>query len=208
MSRKLLFSVAVVLFLSSGALACVGYAQYFSQGLSQGFSIDAANVVARTGGVGSAVGSNAVTIGHSQAASSVASGTSAFQQETATLTQSGKAVGAVGTTAVVQNATVTGAQNQNAGVGWPARGTRSGGQSLGVNLGMVTSNSRGIGGAVGSQRFVGSQSQTQVTPNGISTASQYIDATQLATVSGGAASVTNSLDVKLNQSSAVVTGGK
>ena len=75
-------------------------------------------------------------------------------------------------------------------------------------FGMVTSNSRGIGGAVGSQRFVGSQSQTQVTPNGISTASQYIDATQLATVSGGAASVTNSLDVKLNQSSAVVTGGK
>ncbi|MEJ2703571.1 MAG: hypothetical protein P8Z79_14125 [Sedimentisphaerales bacterium] len=200
MVRKLLFITAVVLFLSSGAFACIGHAQDFSQS----FAIDAANVVARAGCIGSAYGSNSVAIGHAQSAVNVASGTSAFQQETARLTQSGSVVGRRGVGIVAQKASISGAQNQNAAIGWPARPVRSNGQSLGVSLDTLANTSSRIGGAVGVQRFVGAQSQVQVGPNGVSTAWQSIEAAQTANVSGSRSSVKNSLDVVLNQSGVVV----
>ena len=199
MLRKLLFSTVVILLLSSGALAAIGHAQ--------GFEINALNIVKRAGCVGSAEGSNIVMVGHAQEAYDAASGTAAFQEETAILTQSGSAAGLGGKTAVVQEATADGAQEQFVGIGCCGRGIRSEDQSLSVNLDMLTKNMKGIGGAVGAQGFVGAQSQIEITPNGMSATSQYIGAAQFSAVSGGLATVNNSLDVTLNQSQAVV-GGK
>jgi hypothetical protein len=192
MLRKLSFSVIVVLLLSSGAFATIGHAQ--------GFSIDALNVVKRLGCVGSAEGSNTVMVGHAQEAYNMASGTAAYQEETAILTQSGSTVGRGGRTAVVQEATAEGAQNQLVGGGFHGRGVRTEGQSLSVNLDSLTSNIKGIGGAISAQGFVGAQSQIEVTPNGMSASSEYIGAAQFSAVSGAASTVKNNLDVVLNQS--------
>ena len=198
MLRKLSSSIVVVLLLSSGALAAIGHAQ--------GFSIDALNLVGRTGCVGSAEGSNIVMVGHAQEAYDMASGTAALQEETAILTQSGSAAGLGGKTAVVQEASADGSQNQLVGVGCCGNGIGAQGQSLGVNLDMLTFNANGIGGAIGAQGFVGAQSQIEITPNGMSAASQYIGAAQFSAVSGGMAAVNNNLDVTLTQSQGVAAG--
>jgi hypothetical protein len=205
MLRKVSFSVIVILLLSSGALATIGRA-HASIGNVQGFAIDALNIVKRAGCVGSAEGSNIVMVGHAQEAYNTATGTAAFQEETAILTQSGSAAGLGGKTAVVQKANAEGSQNQHVGSGHWSPGVRSEGQSLGVGLDMLTTNAKGIGGAIGAQGFVGAQSQIEITPNGMSAASQYIGAAQFSAVSGGPATVKNSLDVVLNQSQVVVGG--
>lgn len=205
MLRKLLFSMAVILVLSSGAFACIGLIPA-SIGNAQGFGIDAVNIVQRTGCVGSAEGSNIVMVGHAQEAYDTARGTAALQEETAILTQSGSAAGLGGKTAVVQTANVEGSQNQQVERGFWSPGIRSEGQSLGVDLDMLTTNAKGIGGAIGAQGFVGAQSQIVITPNGMSAASQYIGAAQFSAVSGGPATVKNSLDVTLDQSQVVVGG--
>jgi hypothetical protein len=190
--------MVVILLLSSGALAAIGHAQ--------GFVIDALNIVKRAGSVGSAEGSNIVMVGHAQEAYDTATGTAAFQEETAILTQSGSAVGLGGKTTVVQKASAEGVQNQRVGIGCRGLGRRAEGQALGVSLDTLASNAKGIGGAVGAQGFVGAQSQIEVTPNGMSAATQYVGAAQFSAVSGGFASVKNSLDVVLNQSQVVVEG--
>ena len=207
MLKKCVFSMAVILLLSSGAFACIGYMPS-SIGHAQGFSIDAMNVVHRAGCVGSAEGSNTVMVGHAQEAYDTASGTSAVQEETAILTQSGTAQGTGGKTAVVQNAFAEGAQEQfvSPTVGGVTSGLSSQAQSLGVNLDMLTKNAKGIGAAIGSQGFVGAQSQIEVTPNGMSATSQFLGAAQFSAVSGGAASVSNILNVVLNQSQLVAGG--
>ena len=191
MLRKLSFSVVVVLLLSSGALADIGHAQ--------DFAINASNLVARNGYVGSAKGSNTAMVGHAQKAYSVASGTAAYQKETAILIQSGRTVGLGGKTAIVQEATVDGAQNQLVGSGFHGRGIRTESQSLSVNLNSLTSNIKGIGGAVAAQSFVGAQTQIEVTPNGMSASSQYVGVTQFSAVSGTHSTVKNNVDVVLNQ---------
>jgi hypothetical protein len=198
MLRRMSFSVVVVLLLSSGALAAIGHAQ--------GFSIDALNVVKRAGCVGSAEGSNIVMVGHAQKAYDMASGTAALQEETAILTQSGSAAGFGGKTVVVQAASAEGGQNQRIGSACCGLGQRTEGQALSVNLDMLTKNVGGIGGAVGAQGFVGAQSQIEITPNGMSAASQYLGAAQFSAVSGSGASVNNSLDVELSQRQTV--GGR
>jgi hypothetical protein len=207
MLKKCVFSMTVILLLSSGALACIGYTPS-SIGHAQGFGIDAMNVVKRAGCVGSAEGSNTVLVGHAQEAYNTASGTSALQEETAILTQSGTAKGIGGKTVVVQNANVEGAQEQLIGpaIGCNTSGLTSQAQSLGVNLDMLTKNVGGFGTAVGSQGFVGAQSQIEITPNGMSAASQFVGAAQFSAVSGGAASVHNTLNVVLNQSQLVAGG--
>lgn len=198
MLRKLFFSVVVVLMFSSGALAAIGHAQ--------DFIIDALNVVRGAGCVGSAEGSNIVMVGHAQEAYDTATGTAAFQEETAILTQSGSAAGMGGKAAVVQEAHAEGGQNQRVGIGCCSLGKRAEGQTLGVSLDMLTTNAKGIGGAVGAQGFVGAQSQIEITPNGMSASSQYIGAAQFSAVSGGHSKVNNSLDVVLNQSQKVMEG--
>lgn len=200
----------VILLLSSGTFACIGYVPTSSSiGHTQDFGIDAMNVVRRTGCVGSAEGSNSVMVGHAQEAYDNATGTSAFQEETAILTQNGTAQGRGGKTVVMQNAYAEGAQEQyiSPAIGCGATGLSSQSQTLGVNLDMLTKNTGRIGAAIGSQGFVGSQTQIEVTPNGMSAASQYLDATQYSAVSGRAASVNNTLDVVLNQSQVVAGGG-
>lgn len=205
MLRKWLFSMAVILLLSSGALACIGLTPA-SIGNAQNFGIDAINVMRAGGCVGSAEGSNIVMVGHAQEAYDMASGTAALQEETAILTQSGSAAGLGGKTAVVQEASADGSQNQLVGIGCCGNGIGVQGQSLGVNLDMLTFNANGIGGAIGAQGFVGAQSQIEITPNGMSAASQYIGAAQFSAVSGGMAAVNNNLDVTLTQSQGVAAG--
>ena len=204
--------MVVVVFLPTGALACIGSAPFCigcspsSIGQAQGFDIDALNVVKRAGCVGSAEGSNIVMVGHAQEAYDMASGTGALQEETAILTQSGSVVGRGGVTAVVQEANASGAQEQLVGLSCCGAGLSLQNQSLGVDLDMLTKNVGGIGGAVGAQGFVGAQSQIEITPNGMSAQSQYIGAAQFSAVSGGAATVNNNLDVVLNQSQSVAAG--
>ena len=205
MLRRLIFSAAVLLLLSSGALASIGHT-HASIGNAQGFGIDALNVVKRAGCVGSAEGSNIVMVGHAQEAYDTATGTAAFQEETAILTQSGSAAGLGGKTAVVQKASAEGAQKQKVGIGHFGIGKRAEGQALSVDLDMLTKNAGGIGGAVGAQGFVGAQSQIEITPNGMSAASQYVGAAQFSAVSGGNAKVKNVLDVVLKQNQNVVEG--
>ena len=207
MLRKWLFSLAVILLLSSGALACIGLMPA-SIGNAQGFGIDALNIVNRAGGVGSAEGSNIVMVGHAQEAYDMASGTGALQEETAILTQSGSAAGKGGKTAVIQTALANGAQEQLVGLDSLGNGLTSQNQSLGVNLDMLTKNAKGIGGAIGAQGFVGAQSQVEFTPNGMSSQSQFIGTAQFSAIAGKNASVKNTLDVVLSQSQAVVEGGQ
>jgi hypothetical protein len=198
MLKKLLLSMVIISMFSSGALAAIGHAQ--------GFAIDALNVVKRAGCVGSAEGSNIVMVGHAQEAYDAATGTAAFQEETAILTQSGSAAGLGGKTAVVQKAQAEGGQKQRVGVGCCVLGKRAQGQGLGVSLDMRTTNAKGIGGAVGAQGFVGAQNQIEITPNGMSASSQYVGAAQFSAVSGGHAKVNNSLDVVLKQNQKVIEG--
>jgi hypothetical protein len=203
--RKLILSLAFVLLLSSGAFACVGKPGGFSViGQAEGFSIDALNVVGRCGGVGSAEGGNMVMVGHAQEAHDVAGGTAALQEETAILTQSASSTGMGGASGVVEEAIINGSQGQNVGPGMRAEG-----QSLEVGLNTVTNQTGSIGGALGAQGFVGAQNQMEITPNGISTGSQFVGAAQFSSVSGGPWSsvmVSNGLDVNLTQDSIVIRG--
>ncbi|MBN2316662.1 MAG: hypothetical protein JXM79_22225 [Sedimentisphaerales bacterium] len=207
MLRKCVFSMTVALLLSSGVFACIGHAPS-SIGHAQDFGIDAVNVVQRAGCVGSAEGSNTAMVSHTQEAYNTASGTSAVQEETGILTQSGTVEGRGGRTIVAQNASVDGAQEQLIGpaIGCCASGLSSQTQSLGVSLDMLTKNAGRIGTAIGSQAFVGAQSQIEITPNSMSASSQFLGAAQYSAVSGVAASVTNILDVVLNQSQSVAGG--
>ncbi|OHB73765.1 MAG: hypothetical protein A2Z25_00785 [Planctomycetes bacterium RBG_16_55_9] len=186
--------MSVVLLLSTGV---------FAVGHEQGFSFHAINAIERIGCVGSASGSNVATVGQAQKAYNAVSGTTTLQRQNAELTQRGRTTGTGGRTTVTQEATADGTQNQRGGAGFGGRGIRSQGQSLSVSLDTLMSNTRGIGGAVGAQGFVGNQSQIAVGPNGIDKQSQSIDATQFSTVSGNA-SINSSLDVVLNQSRNVV----
>lgn len=207
MLRKCVFSMTVILLLSSGAFACIGHTPP-AIGHAQNFGIDAINVVQRGGCVGSAEGSNTAMVSHTQEAYDTASGTSAVQEETGILTQSGTAQGIGGHTIVAQNASVDGAQEQRVGpaIGCCTSGLSSQAQSLGVSLDMLTKNTNGIGTAIGSQAFVGAQSQIEITPNSMSASSQFVGAAQFSAVSGANASVANILDVVLNQSQSVAGG--
>jgi len=197
MRRTFLLSAAVVILLSSGAFAAIGQ--------MQGFSVDAANKVMRVGWTGSAEGGNMIMVGP-QRQFDASCGSAAIQEEAAILTQSASAVGSGGAASVKQNASIDGSQGQFISGGFS--GLRAGGQSLDVDLGTKVSKSGGIGGAVGAQGVVGSQSQMAFTPRGVSASSQFVGVGQFVAVSGGPCSnvvVNNSADVSMSQSH-VVTG--
>ena len=196
MLRGFSLSVAVILLLSSGAFAAIGQAE--------GFSIGALNMVQRVGGAGWAEGGNLVMVGHSQKVH--AAGTTAIQKETGTLTQGARAVGICGATKILQNASADGLQSQLVVPG--KHGFQAQGQSLTVGLDNVVRKTGGVGGAVGTQGFVGGQKQILVTPGGTSVNSQVVGAAQFASVSAHPCSnvvVNNSLDVQMGQSQ-IVTG--
>jgi hypothetical protein len=205
MHRKFVLSVFVVLMLSSGALAVIGWPGGFSTiGQAEGFSIGAFNVVERFGCVGSAEGGNMVMVGHAQETHNIAGGTAALQEETAILTQSASSAGMGGASSVVEEAIINGSQGQNVGPGMRAEG-----QALEVGLNTVAQQAGSIGGAVGAQGLVGAQNQMEITPNGISAGSQFVGAAQFSAISGGPWSsvlVDNGLNVTLTQDS-VVAGG-
>lgn len=191
MLRSFLFSVAVILLISSGAFAAIGQAE--------GFSISALNNVQRVGGAGWAKSGNMVMVGHSQRVR--AAGTVAKQKETGILTQRASAAGLGGATKIKQNASIDARQGQIIVRGRP--GIQAQGQSLTVGLGNVVRKAGGIGGAVGAQSFIGGQNQVMITPHGTGSNSQVVGATQFAAVSSGPGSnvvVVNTLDVKMGQS--------
>lgn len=199
MFGKFLLLLAVVLPVSSKAFAHIHQ--------EQDFSFDAFNTATRSGCVGSAAGKNVIEVSQAQKAHETWRGTGAFQKETATLSQRASAVGSGGRQVVLQRASADGVQDQLVRSG--VYGKRAGEQSLRVGLDTSISHVGAVGRASGAQTLVGAQHQKETTPSGMSTGSQFIRATQSASVSGGPSSVVkvnNGLDATLNQSSSV-TGG-
>lgn len=196
MLRGFSLSVAVILLMSSGALADIGQAE--------GFYIGAQNVVQRIGGTGWAEGGNLVMVGHSQRAFVV--GAAAMQKEAGILAQNASVYGTCGATKVQQNASADGQQGQLVVFG--KHGFQAQGQSLAVSLDNAVRQFGSIGGAEGAQSFVGGQNQVLITPGGTSANSQFVEAVQFAAVSGGwntNVAVNNSLDVSMCQNQ-IVTG--
>jgi len=196
MLRDFSLSVAVILLMSSGALAAIGQAE--------GFSIGALNVVQRVGGAGWAEGGNLVMVGHSQRAYTV--GAVAVQKETGVLTQNASVYGTCGITKVMQKGSAEARQSQLLITGKP--GFQAQGQSLTVGLDNVIRQTGSIGGARDAQSFVGGQRQILVTPLGTTVNSQFVGVAQYAEVSSGpntSVTVNNSLGVSMGQNQ-VVTG--
>ena len=192
MLRKILLSAVVILLLSSGAFANIGQVQ--------GFSIGAFNKVKIVGGFGSAVGGNMLKVGQRQTASKPRLGSAAIKQG-GILTQHARVRGRGGTMGVVQNASVDGSQHQF--IGGRRRGSHTQGQSLNLSLNTIARKPRGgIGRVVGSQSFVGGQSQRQATRGGFSASSQFVQAEQTVKIIGGRRSnvvVKNNLNVTMFQ---------
>ncbi|MBA7690004.1 hypothetical protein ES703_98523 [subsurface metagenome] len=192
MPKKFLISVAVILLLSSGALADIGQVQ--------AFEIGAVNKVKVVGGLGMASGGNYLEIGQRQMERKARLGSAAMKQG-GTLTQHARAQARGGAIGVVQNASVDGSQKQFIGHG--RRGSHQQGQSLNLNLNTIARKPRGgIGRAIGSQSFVGEQSQKQAYRGGFSASSQFVQAEQSVKIIGGPSSnvvVKNNLNVSMFQ---------
>ena len=199
MLRKCLLSVAVILLLSSGALADIGQIG--------GFSVGAVNLVGRCGGPGfsSAKGGNITIVNQGQEVYKPFRGISAWQEEKGILVQCGSAEGAGGVSGVAQHATVQGLQGQLTG----RCGTTVQGQCLNVGLGQVAIKAGGVGGAEGAQGFVGGQTQVIATPRMTTTESQFVGVAQYSNVSGRPGSnaiVVNTVDVNMGQGQIVMGG--
>lgn len=192
MIRKILLSAVVIMLLSSGAFANIGQVQ--------GFSIGAFNKVQIVGGFGSAVGGNTLEVGQRQTASNPRLGRAVIKQG-AILTQNARVQGRGGTIGIVQNASVDGSQNQF--IGGRHRGSNTQGQSLNLNLNTIARKpGGGIGRVVGSQSFVGEQSQRRATRGGFSASYQFVQAEQGVKIIGGQRSnivVKNNLNVTMFQ---------
>ena len=192
MLRKILLSAVVILLLSSGAFANIGHVQ--------GFSIGAFNKVQIVGGPDPAVGGNMLEVGQRQTTRNPRLGSAAIKQE-GILTQHARVRGRGGTIGIVQNASVDGSQHQF--IGGRRRGPNTQGQSLNLNLNTIARKPAGaIGRVVGSQSFVGEQSQRQATRGGFSASSQFVQAEQGVKITGGRRSnvvVENNLNVTMFQ---------
>lgn len=192
MPKKFLLSAAVILLLSSGALADIGQVQ--------AFEIGAVNKVKVVGGLGMASGGNYLEIGQRQMERKARLGSAAMKQG-GTLTQHARAQAWGGEIGVRQNASINGSQNQLIGHG--RRGSHQQGQSLNLNLNTIARKPRGgIGRAIGSQSFVGEQSQKQTYRGGFSASSQFVRAEQSVKIIGGRGSnvvVENNLNVSMFQ---------
>lgn len=192
MLRKILLSAVVILLLSSGAFANIGHVQ--------GFSIGAFNKVQIVGGPDPAVGGNMLEVGQRQTTRNPRLGSAAIKQG-GILTQNARVRGRGGTIGIVQNASVDGSQHQF--IGGRRRGSNTQGQSLNLSLNTIARKPAGaIGRVVGSQSFVGGQSQRQATRGGFSTSSQFVQAEQGVKIMGGQRSnvvVKNNLNVTMFQ---------
>ena len=195
MLRKIFLSAVIVLLLSSGAFADIGQ--------TQSFEIGALNKAKVVGGFGMASGRNYLEIGQRQMERKACLGTAAVKQG-GILTQHARARARSGAVGVIQNASVNGSQHQFIGGG--RRGSHAQGQSLNLNLNTIARKpDGGVGRAVGSQSFVGEQSQRQATRGGFSASSQFVQAEQGVKIIGGRCSnivVKNNLDVTMFQGDA------
>ncbi len=195
MPKKFLISVAVILLLSSGALANIGQVQCFE--------IGALNKVKVVGGFGIASGGNYLEIGQRQMESKACLGSAAMKQ--GGILDQQACVGSMGgQNVVVQNASVSGVQGQLIVGGRRGHGLRAQGQSLTLNLNTRAQKTGGIGGSIGSQSFVGEQSQKQTYRGGSSVSSQFVQAEQRSIIIGGPNSnvvVKNNLNVSMFQGS-------
>ncbi len=192
MPKKFLIFAAVILLLSSGALANIGKVQ--------AFEIGAVNKVKVVGGPGMASGRNYLVIGQRHMERKACLGSAAMKQG-GTLTQHARAQAKGGEIGVVQNASVNGSQQQFIGHG--RRGSHQQGQSLNLNLNTIARKPfGGVGRAIGSQSFVGEQSRKQAYRGGFSASSQFVRAEQSVKIIGGPSSnvvVENNLNVSMFQ---------
>lgn len=191
MPKKFLISVAVILLLSSGALANIGKVQTFE--------IGEVNKIKVVGGLGMASVGNYLEIGQRQMERTRLG--SAAMKQGGTFTQHARAQARGGAIGVVQNASVDGSQKQFIGHG--RRGSHQQGQSLNLNLNTIARKPfGGVGRAIGSQSFVGEQSQKQAYRGGFSASSQFVRAEQSVKIIGGQYSnvvVKNNLNVSMFQ---------
>ncbi|MHC4488099.1 MAG: hypothetical protein ACYS9C_06680 [Planctomycetota bacterium] len=188
MLRRFELSVVIILLLSSGAFAFIGQVE--------GFSIEANNLVGRSGGVGSAEGGNILMAYHEQGGYDACRDTIAIQKEGGVLGQAATAVGVCGITGVGQEAKIGGLQGQL------ATNPQMQGQVLGVSLGQTAYKDGGVGGAEGVQGFIGGQSQIISSPTGTSTESQFVGVVQYSAVGGGPHSdavASNKVDITMAQ---------
>jgi len=188
MLRKFLLSVAVILLLSSGVFADIG--------LTQKMEFVGSNPVKVVGGFGKGYGRNYLEIGQRQMERQACLGSAAMKQG-GTFTQHARVQARSGEVGVKQNASVDGSQNQFIGHG--RRVSHSQGQSLNLNFHTIARKPLGaVGRAIGSQSFVGEQSQKQTYRGGSSLSSQFVHAEQDVKIIGGPNSnvvVDNTLDV-------------
>jgi hypothetical protein len=196
---KMLFPVTVIILM----LSCGTFAGIFSY---QAFPpIDEDNVVQRSGGQQWAFEGNQKLFAEGKMKHDPVSGSTAIQGEGAVVRQASGAVGLGGFSGVYQDAEVGGHQVQI--VGHPLNNTGPStvtvqSQTLKVDAEQTAYKVGGIGGAGGSQGVLVGQKQTAVTPNGLSTQSQYVGIGQTATVAGGTGSIAvahQSVDVKTHQ---------
>ncbi len=192
MLRKFLLFVAVVLLLSSGVFADIGQVQ--------SFEIGAVNKVKVVGAFGMASGRNYLEIGQRQMERKACLGSAAMKQG-GVLTQHARVRARSGAVGVIQNASVNGSQKQSVGYGY--RGSHTQGQSLNLNFNTIARKPLdGVGRAIGSQSFVGEQSQKQTYRGGFSSSSQFVQAEQDVKIIGGPSSdvvVENNLNVNMYQ---------
>ncbi len=192
MLRKLLLSAAVIILLSTGAFANIG--------LTQSFEIGELNKVKVVGGFGMASARNYLEIGQRQMERRTCLGSAAIKQE-GVLTQHARVRAWSGEIGVKQNASVNGSQKQSIGYGY--RGSYTQGQSLNLNFNTIARKPFGAAGrAIGSQSFVGEQSQKQTYRGGFSAGSQFVHAEQDVKIIGGPNSnvvVENNLNVNMLQ---------
>jgi hypothetical protein len=195
MLRRILFSAAVVLLLSSGVLASIGQVQ--------GFSIDALNRAKVNGGFGFASGQNYVEFGQAQKKYDVCVGSASMSQE-GVLSQEAHAGGLGSRSFVGQSASVAGIQNQLISGGRYGHGLQTQGQGLALNLNTNAFKTGGFGGVDGTQSFAGGQNQMQTYRGGFSMSSQFVAAGQSVKIVGGGDGcsnivVNNNLDVRMFQ---------
>jgi len=192
MYRKF-FSIALgVLFLAGSAQAFVGWAQ--------DFDISARNVVKWGGGVGSAKGANLVTYAEKQQFKNGCFGVLALQKTRGTVTQVATISGEVGPSTIRQNAKAVGTQYIPVG-SKAAFGNRAW-QNLGVNLRTIAIKPYGVGTVEGKQSFIGGQMQAMTTPHGCFVQSQYVNATQSASITTTTdidPTVKSTINIKMNQ---------
>jgi hypothetical protein len=193
MLRKFLLSTAVVLLLSSGAFAHIGQVQ--------GYSVGACNKAKIDGGWSMVSAGKHLEIGQRKKTHSACLGSAAMKQG-GILDQHACVGGKGGQKLVVQHASVAGLQGQIVSGGRRGHGVRAQGQCLILNLNTKARKTGGIGHAIGSQSFVGGQSQEQTYRGGFSKSSQFVQAEQCNIIIGGKRSdvvVKNNLNVKMFQ---------